>query len=391
MKKNYKLTLLTLSKSQGGANIAAERIRINLQRKFKIQSIYSKNVNFFQNIKYLFARIITKIFIKNEPLLNSPNLFSKINLNHAKGQIIFLNWIGEETISIEDLVSTKKSIIWTTHDLWPFTATEHFLENPYKKYYFEKDASKNYLKKIIFKKKKQLFKKKNIFLITNSKWLEKFSKKSSLTKNTQVKTIYNPIETNIWVRKNKNFSKKKLGLNVRKKYILVGAHGGLKNYRKGGELLIESLSYIDYLSDEYEFLILGNDLNKTEIINGFNFNFRTFTSSKLEQIYYHSASDLTVSPSRGESIPQFIVETLLCENPVVSFNIGGMNEIINHKKNGFLASPFNKENLAQGIIYCIKNYNKNKMSKQRIKITKMFDKNRNLKEYTKVINGLLKS
>ena len=54
-----------------------------------------------------------------------------------------------------------------------------------------------------------------------------------------------------------------------------------------------------------------------------------------EQIYYHSASELTVSPSRGESIPQFIVETLLCKNPTVSFNIGGMNEIIDHKKTVF--------------------------------------------------------
>ena len=55
MKKKYNLTLITLSKSQGGASIAAERIRLNLRKKFKIQSIYSKNLGFFQSIKYMFG------------------------------------------------------------------------------------------------------------------------------------------------------------------------------------------------------------------------------------------------------------------------------------------------------------------------------------------------
>lgn len=391
MKKKYNLTFITLSKSQGGANIAGERIRLNLQKKFKIQSLYSKNVNFLQNIKYYLARIITNSFIKKELLLNSLNLFSKINLNHAKGKLIFLNWIGEETVSVKDLIFNKRPIIWIAHDLWPFTATEHFLENPNKKKYLQKDASKNFLKKIIFNKKKLLFKKKNILLITNSKWLESFSRRSSLTKNTNVKTIYNPIETNMWVRKNKNLSKKKLDLDIKKKYILVGAHGGLKNYRKGGDLLIDSLRYIRPLNNEYEFLILGNNFERSEKINGFNFNFRKFTQNKEEQIYYHSASELTVSPSRGESIPQFIVETLLCKNPTVSFNIGGMNEIIDHKKNGFLANPFNVRDLAIGIIYCIKNVNRFKMSKYRVRIAKMFDQSKNLKEYVKAIDEILKS
>ena len=391
MKKKYNLTFITLSKNQGGANIAGERIRLNLQKKFKIQSLYSKNVNFLQNIKYYLARIITNSFIKKELLLNSLNLFSKINLNHAKGKLIFLNWIGEETVSVKDLIFNKRPIIWIAHDLWPFTATEHFLENPNKKKYLQKDASKNFLKKIIFNKKKLLFKKKNILLITNSKWLESFSRRSSLTKNTNVKTIYNPIETNMWVRKNKNLSKKKLDLDIKKKYILVGAHGGLKNYRKGGDLLIDSLRYIRPLNNEYEFLILGNNFERSEKINGFNFNFRKFTQNKEEQIYYHSASELTVSPSRGESIPQFIVETLLCKNPTVSFNIGGMNEIIDHKKNGFLANPFNKRDLAIGIIYCIKNVNRFRMSKYRVRIAKMFDQSKNLKEYVKAIDEILKS
>ena len=35
MKKKYNLTFITLSKNQGGANIAGERIRLNLQKNLK--------------------------------------------------------------------------------------------------------------------------------------------------------------------------------------------------------------------------------------------------------------------------------------------------------------------------------------------------------------------
>ena len=32
---------------------------------------------------------------------------------------------------------TKKKILWTVHDLWPFTSTEHFLKNPNKNKQFD--------------------------------------------------------------------------------------------------------------------------------------------------------------------------------------------------------------------------------------------------------------
>ena len=39
MKKKYNLTLITLSKSQGGASIVAERIRLNLRKNLKFNHI----------------------------------------------------------------------------------------------------------------------------------------------------------------------------------------------------------------------------------------------------------------------------------------------------------------------------------------------------------------
>ena len=140
--------------------------------------------------------------------------------------------------------------------MWPATSTEHFLDNQQKTGYFKKDTHNNLIKNIIFDNKKKMF-NKNINIITNSKWLEKFCRKSDLTKNSNIKTIYNPIETQNWFRENENYSKKKLNLNPKKKYILYGAHGGFRNYRKGGDLFIEAINKLSNLDKEFEVIVLG--------------------------------------------------------------------------------------------------------------------------------------
>ena len=386
--RKKKITIISEAKKGGGANIAALRIKRNLKRSFKIEGIYIDKNNFFNKIKYYLARILVTIFIKDNLLLNSLNLFSRFNSTKIIGDVILVNWIGKETISLDKLIKINKPIIWICHDLWLGTSTEHFLKNSYQISYSRKDASKNILKKFIFFKKKNFLRKKKISIICNSNWMKNFFLKSELTKNHYIKTIYNPIETNLWKKKNKDYSKKQLNFKIKKKYILLGAHGGLKNYRKGGDLLIESLKYLKKFKRKVEFIILGSEKDEKKIINGFVFNFRRFTANKKKQILYHSVAELTIVPSRAESIPQFAVETLLCENRVVSYDIGGLNEIVNHKVNGYLANPFDTKDFAKGIIYCLNKDHSNKLINSRKKIVKMFDEKKNLKSYSKEIKKL---
>ena len=43
------------------------------------------------------------------------------------------------------------------------------------------------------------------------------------------------------------------------------------------------------------------------------------------------------------------MESLSCGTPVVGFTVGGIPEIIDHKRNGFLAKPFDCTAFADGI------------------------------------------
>ena len=390
MQKLRIILISSLLESKGGAFIATSRIAEILKKNFIVSFLAPDNKSILNKIKNVIALILKRFFLGRTAYLNSLNIFSKIILKDSKFDLIHLNWTGNELISIDNLCSIKKPILWTMHDMWLPNSTEHFLKNPSKKKYLKSDLKNNLLKKIIFKKKEDFFKKKNIHLVANSKWLKDYAIKSELTKKCKIDVVYNPIETKIWKRKSNMLSKKKLHLQVDKDYILFGAVGGFSNFRKGGDLFLNSLDKLTEIKNKTEVIILGGKENSTEIINNRKFHFRKLEVRKMSQVMYHSASILTVCPSRAESLPQFIVETILCENPVVSFNVGGIKEIIKHKINGYVVKPFNTEEFANGIKFCMTKIKKKDLKQEKIRITQMFNEKKILKDYKNIINKVLR-
>ena len=58
------------------------------------------------------------------------------------------------------------------------------------------------------------------------------------------------------------------------------------------------------------------------------------------------------------------VEALACGTPVVAFNSTGITDIVDHKKNGYLAEPFKPEDLANGINWILESKSRyNRISK----------------------------
>lgn len=65
--------------------------------------------------------------------------------------------------------------------------------------------------------------------------------------------------------------------------------------------------------------------------------------------------DISLVTSKSEGIPQFIYESFLKKIPVVSTNVGGISEIIEHKINGFLAPAGNYKMISKFIIELLNN------------------------------------
>jgi glycosyltransferase involved in cell wall biosynthesis len=387
-----KILIISESLNEGGAAIAAQRVGKVLKKNFIISYLFSDKNTLICKCKNFISRLLLKLFDDRNKTRHSLNIFSSLKFNYNKFDLINMHWIGNETISLREIYKIKKPIVWTLHDMWAFCGSEHFaINNRFKTNYSKRSSLEKGLdiNKYLWNMKKKYLDPKKITIIANSKWLAEQAKKSSLMKNFNIHCVYNPIETSFWNRVSKKKACEKLRLNFEKKYIFFGAHGGLNNFRKGGDLFISSLNFLKGLSSEYEIIVLGGYDNYREKINNFYFNFFAFEKDEKKQALYHSASDIAAVSSRQESLPQIAVESILSKLPVVSFDIGGLNEIIRHKKNGYLAKPFNLQDFASGIIFCTK-VKKNNLLLARKHILNNFNKDKILNQYSKIIEGILK-
>ena len=125
-------------------------------------------------------------------------------------------------------------------------------------------------------------------------------------------------------------------------------------------------------------MILGQ-LNKKQI-EGLNISYteipRIFFDNGDELMKIYSSVYLVVMPSIIEAFGQVSVEAAACNVPTIAFKNTGVEEIVEHQKNGYLAEYKNSEDLFYGIKWCLedKNLNELKQRSRQLAINKFSNK-----------------
>ena len=97
-----------------------------------------------------------------------------------------------------------------------------------------------------------------------------------------------------------------------------------------------------------------------------------------------------IVPSRLDNLPNTVIGAQACGTPVASFNIGGLSDIILHKKTGYLAKAFDTKDLAQGISWLLKKKNSLKKRVRQIIVSK-FSERTISKKYINLYKKVIKN
>jgi glycosyltransferase involved in cell wall biosynthesis len=68
---------------------------------------------------------------------------------------------------------------------------------------------------------------------------------------------------------------------------------------------------------------------------------------------YYSAADVLLYPTLADNCPLVVLEAQACGLPVVSFNTGGVPELVEHQKTGYIAEYENTQDLISGLRWVI--------------------------------------
>ena len=320
---------------------------------------------------YIIRKGINLIFKSKTSVINSPSIFPSnvINyINNSDFDIVNLHWIQDEMISIEQISKIKKPIIWTLHDMWAFSGSEHYTYNHrwkegYNKLNKPDDEFGFDLNRWCWKRKSKNW-KRDINFVCPSRWLANCANQSALLKGKSIKCIPNPLDLNIWNPISQNIARDILNLPKDCPILLFGSMGGSDSYRKGFDLLKIVLKKLMKFKEirNLNLLIFGQSKPEKNENLGFPIHYSGKFHDDISLKILYSAADLTIVPSRLDNLPQVACESIACGTPVASFNIGGLPDIIEHKVNGFLAKPFDTSELAYGVKWILEENIEDKLS-----------------------------
>lgn len=269
--------------------------------------------------------------------------------------VIHLHWTLQGFLSLQEMTSLQtlgKPILWTLHDMWAFTGGCHYAGDcdhfkkvcgncPYLKHPSPKDLSAK-----IYQKKNSTYQK--FHFITCSNWLNQVAKTSSLLKDFEVESIANPIDTDLFLpAQNKNQLKLELNLDLSKKYILFGA-SSLKDQRKGLHYFLEAMKLYQQKFKDLPTIILYGSQNHDVNIKGFEIIHSGFLCER-ELIAYYQVSDIYVITSLEDNLPNTVMEAIACGLPVLSFDTGGIPQMVQHLHNGYIAKYKSEEDISKGL------------------------------------------
>jgi glycosyltransferase involved in cell wall biosynthesis len=306
---------------------------------------------------------IQKLFGRNDGNTLSMNVLPSLWSGKIKSlgvDVVNLQWVGQETLSIRDIGKIDRPVVWTAQDLWPLAGAKHYTYEHHEPglspgsgrvskaraaapKWFDADRW--------VRARKQRWWRANMSIICPSRWMAECVATSPVAASWHVDVIPNVVDTTLFKPLPKNFCRSVFNIDAGRRLLTCGAYNLFWDLRKGGDLLVAMLEKLRSRScaSNLEVCIFG----QPEAAGNPSLPFKThwipriYDQQTLALLY--NLSDVVVVPSREDNLPQVGTEAQACGIPVVGFKCSGMPDVVEHLKTGYLASAYEVTDLAEGV------------------------------------------
>jgi glycosyltransferase involved in cell wall biosynthesis len=282
--------------------------------------------------------------------------------------LVHLHWLGDCTLSIEEIGRLPMPLVWTLHDQWTFCGAEHYTSPPQPGEIASSDerfaagyssASRPDHEEGPDLNRRTWLRKSRAWLqpiqiVCPSQWLADCARRSKLMADWPITVIPHPIDLTVWAPCEQAQARALLGLPADRPLVLFGAMGGSSDPRKGADLLVEALQRLRRQVagtplEQLELVVFGQSRAAHPPKHGFAIHYSGTLHDDLSLRLLYAAADVFVIPSRQDNLPNTGLEAHACGTPVVAFATGGLVDIVDHHTTGALAQPFDPTSLAAAI------------------------------------------
>jgi glycosyltransferase involved in cell wall biosynthesis len=195
----------------------------------------------------------------------------------------------------------------------------------------------------------------NLTIVSPSHCLAKCAASSSLLKDSRIEVIPNGLDTKQYKPIQKSIARSIIGLPEDKQLVLFGAMSATSDPRKGFNLLQSALQNLSQSGwgERVELVVFGASQPKNPTELDFKSHYLGRLNDDISLSLVYAAADVFIAPSVQDNLPNTVMESLACGTPCVAFDIGGMCDMIEHQKNGYLAKPLDVDDLARGIAWVL--------------------------------------
>ncbi|OGN00908.1 MAG: hypothetical protein A3B91_01250 [Candidatus Yanofskybacteria bacterium RIFCSPHIGHO2_02_FULL_41_29] len=346
--------------TRGGAAKVAYRLKNGLLKlghkaDMIVARKYSqdKDVHLLRPYNRLRERAVRKLtYWLADDLDFSPSRHIRKIESYRNADVVNLHNIHSNYFNLGTLpaITKDKPTVWTLHDMWALTAhCAYTMDGPVSNGFFQCSDLDSYPpigwhnEKYLEWKKRRVYSRSNFHIVVPSRWLLGKVKQTVLAEKP-ASVIYNGIDVNIFNPKSQQKIREELGLPKDKFIILFASKGGLDQQRKGYDF-VQSVSQSLKDNPNVLSLIIGGD----QTVKTSNLIKTGYIGDESLLARYFSAADIFLFPSTADNCPLVVLEALACGLPVVSFATGGIPELVEHQKTGYIARYKDSEDLTAGV------------------------------------------